>query len=82
MKLLCKSLGVLQHIAIILSVSFLAFIVLDWYNPMMAFTTNPVSAKLLIAFCMITILSSVGNLLLERHISEALTQQRGTGANK
>ncbi|MDD3230839.1 MAG: hypothetical protein PHE09_16725, partial [Oscillospiraceae bacterium] len=56
----------LPHLSIILALCFLTFTVLDWYNPMMAFTTNALSVKLLIAFCIVTILSSVSNLIRMR----------------
>ncbi len=62
MKLLKKISALIPHIRIILSLCFLTFIVLDWYNPLMGFTTNPLSTKLLIAFCVITMLSSISEL--------------------
>lgn len=59
MKFFQTALSFLLHISIILSLCFLTFTVLDWYNPLMAFTTNALSTKLLIALCVVTILSSV-----------------------
>lgn len=63
MKLLRILLRLLLHLSIVFSLCFLTFTVLDWYNPMMAFTANPLSAKLLTAFCLTTLLSSLGALL-------------------
>jgi hypothetical protein len=75
MKLFCNFLRVLEHADVILSLCFITFSILDWYNPMMAFTTNPLSAKLLIVFCIVTLLSSLGNLFLERRINAAAARQ-------
>lgn len=49
----------LSHLCIVLSLAFLAFSVLDWYNPMMNFTTNSVSSKILILFCVISLALSI-----------------------
>lgn len=53
----------LLHGSIILAVCFLAFSVLDWYNPMMGFTTNALSGKLMVVFCIVSILGGVIGLL-------------------
>ena len=42
---------ILSHLTIILSLCFLTFAVLDWYNPMMNFSGNAVSSKLLLLLC-------------------------------
>ena len=34
----------LRHLTLILALTFLVFRVLDWYNPLMAFSTNPMSS--------------------------------------
>lgn len=64
MNTIKKISAVLSHLSIILSLCFLTFTVLDWYNPKMAFRTNPISSKLLVVFCVAAMLSSVSNLLL------------------
>ena len=46
----------LSNLVIILSLCFLTFSVLDWYNPMMNFSGNSVSAKLLLLLCVSSIL--------------------------
>lgn len=66
MKTIYKVLGLLPHLSIILALCFLAFTVLDWYNPLMAFTTNALSTKLMIAYCIVSILSSVSSLIARR----------------
>ena len=48
----------IPHAVIVLSLVFLAFIVLDWYNPLMGFLSTPSSTVLLIALCVLSSLSS------------------------
>lgn len=50
---------IIPNIVIILSLCFITFTVLDWYNPLMNFTANEVSAKLLLLFCTSSIVLSV-----------------------
>lgn len=66
MKTILKVSNVLSHLSIICALCFLSFTVLDWYNPKMAFRTNPISSRLLVIFCGVVILSSIGNLLSRR----------------
>lgn len=54
---------ILLNVTIGFALCFLTFSVLDWYNPLMGFTTNAVSSKLLIFFCLTAILSSVPAIL-------------------
>ena len=42
---------VLSNLVIVLSLCFLTFAVLDWYNPMMNFSGNAISSKLLLVLC-------------------------------
>ena len=42
--------GALGIAVLILALTFLVFHVLDWYNPLMAFSTNPMSSTLLLIF--------------------------------
>ena len=51
--------AVLPHVCIVLSLMFLVFLVLDDYNPMMDFLTNPISKALLAALCAASIAVSV-----------------------
>ncbi len=73
-----KMLIALPHITIILALCFLAFLILDWYNPMMAFITNSSSIKLLAVFCVVSILSSVNCLITDRkrHCGNGCTRRR------
>lgn len=50
---------ILPHVCIVLSLMFLVFLVLDDYNPMMDFLTNPVSKALLAALCAASVAVSV-----------------------
>ena len=49
-----------------MSLAFLTFSVLDWYNPMMDFTTNFVSSKILIFFCISSLILSVRQVCMPR----------------
>lgn len=51
--------GLLPHASIVFAISFIVFSILDWYNPLMNFTGNPISSKLLIIFCVISLVTSV-----------------------
>lgn len=59
MKLKRTLCSIVLHTVIVLSLVFLTFIVLDWYNPLMGFLSNPSSNALLIALCVLSIVSSV-----------------------
>ncbi len=54
---------ILANLCAVLAVCFLIFSVLDWFNYMMNFSHNPVSAKLLVLFCIAAIALSVLVLL-------------------
>lgn len=64
--------AVLPHVCIVLSLMFLVFLVLDDYNPMMDFLTNPVSKALLATLCAASIAVSV-LLILNLHGNTAET---------
>ena len=51
---------IVPHSIIVLSLVFLTFIVLDWYNPLMGFLSNTSSTTLLAALCTLSILYSAG----------------------
>ena len=51
---------IVPHAIIVLSLVFLTFIVLDWYNPLMGFLSNTISTTLLAALCTLSILNSAG----------------------
>ena len=57
---------ILSNLVIILSLCFLTFAVLDWYNPMMNFSGNTISSKLLLVFCVSAITLAVLTLLSEK----------------
>ena len=57
---------ILSNLVIILSLCFLTFAVLDWYNPMMNFSGNVISSKLLLVLCVSAIALAVLTLLPEK----------------
>ena len=57
---------ILSHLIIILSLCFLTFAVLDWYNPLMNFSGNTISSKLLLVLCVSAIALAVLTLLPEK----------------
>ena len=67
MKLMRILSVLLLHLTIILSLVFITFLVLDYYNPMMAFTNNGLSTILLAALCAAAVLSSVMQLIICKH---------------
>ncbi|MDD2992154.1 MAG: hypothetical protein PHG73_01240 [Pygmaiobacter sp.] len=56
---------VLPNLCIILALCFGTFVVLDWYNPLMNFVANGFSSKLLILFCVCSVLSGIRQIVLE-----------------
>ena len=56
---------VLPHINIILGIAFIIIIILDWFNPNMGFLVNKISIKLLIIFCIISIINGL-TLIIKR----------------
>ena len=58
--------SIFPHIMIILSGIFIVLLILEDYNPAMNFIINPVSLKLLWAFCILTMLNSGIHIALNR----------------
>lgn len=56
------------HLTTILSIVFLTFRVLDWFNPLMAFSATMSSSWLMVLFCASGIISSTGSLILIRNM--------------
>lgn len=56
MKLFC-------HLNVMLALCFITFTVLDWFNPLMNFVENAVSSRLLIVFCVISVVIAVNYLI-------------------
>lgn len=54
-----KIIFICNHLLIILSLTFLVFLVLHYYNARMGFLTNRISLCLLGAYCMLTVANSV-----------------------
>ena len=46
-----KTLTILSHLTVILSLMFIVFLILDQFNPMMNFIDNDISRWLLAALC-------------------------------
>lgn len=57
---------IVPHAVIILSLVFLAFIVLDWYNPLMGFLATPSSTALLTVLCALSIVNSIRCIIIAR----------------
>ena len=55
--------SILRHLTLILAMTFLVFRVLDWYNPLMAFSTNPMSSVLLLIFSISAALSALTEMI-------------------
>ena len=51
--------NILRHAAMILSLMFVTFLILDQFNPMMNFVDNGISRWLLAALCLSGIVESV-----------------------
>ena len=61
-----KALSVSIHASIILSLVFLTFEVLDYFNPFMAFTSNEIAQPLLALFCFCSLINAVVLLITSR----------------
>lgn len=79
MKIIRKAAVILSHLTLVLSLCFLIFSALDWYNPQMAFRTNSVSSWLLVTFCIAALLSSAGNILLSNQKPPKSSEENGSG---
>ena len=55
----------LPHVVIDMSVCFLIFLILNRYNPLMAFLSNKYSQILLVVFCVTSFIESI--LLIRDH---------------
>ena len=53
----------LPNLTLILALSCLTLMVLDWYNPMMAVLTNTISTRLLLVLCILSAFSSLHTIL-------------------
>lgn len=74
---------ILSNLVIILSLCFLTFAVLDWYNPMMNFSGNTISSKLLLVLCVSAIALAVLTLLSQKQEPvQPHTVQHRTGHHK
>ncbi|HEX3078259.1 MAG TPA: hypothetical protein VHQ24_15480 [Lachnospiraceae bacterium] len=57
---------ILPHSLIILSAMFITFWILDIMNPAMNFINNGISNKLLLLFCILSIINSILTVALDR----------------
>lgn len=62
-----------SHLTFILSLCFVTFYILDWYNPMMNFIGNPISSKLLLLFCVVAAITSVWRIRDEHSKSKSIS---------
>lgn len=67
-----KIVSIWNHLLIVLSLTFLVFLVLHYYNARMGFLTNRLSVGLLGIFCLLTIANSVSFL-----VGKARQRKRG-----
>lgn len=66
------------HLTIALALAFAAFIVLDWFNPFMAFTSNAFSTVLLGVFCATSLATAIGSISRSFRDSPQMTGQGRT----
>lgn len=65
-----RMIRVLPHITIILSLMFIVFWILDQYNPLMNFVNSRISNILLLVFCILSLLTSIVTVILDRKIDQ------------
>lgn len=58
--------NILEHCIIVLSITFLAFLLLDHYNAQMNFSGNSLSRKMLLVFCVFSIVNCTRQIVLNR----------------
>ena len=73
MKRLSK---ILPHITIILAGMFIVFWILDILNPTMNFINRKISNKLLLIFCILSIVTAIMNVYYERKCSKAVNSDK------
>ncbi len=71
-----RVLNIFRHISIILSLVFLTFIILDWYNPLMGFMTNTISTWLMGVFCIEVLISSLLQFVCLRKTGRHLATEK------
>lgn len=67
---------ILPHLTIILSIMFLTFWILDYFNPMMSFLDNSISHVLLFLFCLLSLVTSILLIALERKQEDMAEEER------
>lgn len=65
-KIKIKIIAVIPHITIVLACMFLIFCFLDILNPVMNFVNCKISNKLLVIFCISSIITSIISVWYER----------------
>ncbi|MDO5519917.1 MAG: hypothetical protein Q4G58_05445 [bacterium] len=63
-----KIIRVIPHLTIVLSCMFLIFWYLDQLNPTMNFVNCSISNKLLVLFCILSVLTSVSLVWMDRKL--------------
>ena len=66
MRWLDRAVRVAAHLCAILSLAFASFLVLDYFNPLMGFTSNEVSTPLLALFCLTALVTALSRLAQPR----------------
>ncbi|MEG1560458.1 MAG: hypothetical protein RRY79_00120 [Clostridia bacterium] len=62
---------ILPHILIILSGMFLTFLTIDIFNSAMGFINNDITKTLMFVFCILTVITSILFISLQRRIARA-----------
>lgn len=62
MRWLDRATRAAAHLCAVLSLVFATFLVLDYFNPLMGFTSNEVSTPLLALFCLTALATAVSRL--------------------
>lgn len=65
-KIVKRIIRILPHLTIVLSVMFITFWILDILNPNMNFINCSISNKLLIIFCIFSMITSILTVALDR----------------
>ena len=66
MRWLDRATRAAAHLCAVLSLVFASFLVLDYFNPLMGFTSNEVSTPLLALFCLTALATAVSRLAQPR----------------
>lgn len=72
---------ILPHLTIILSGMFIVFWILDIINPTMNFINRKISNKLLLVFCILSIVTAIMNVYYERKYDKLKSSDKNHSDN-